>query len=1037
MSETASIKVLCRFRPINSREQQEFITMGGKDGDSPVIAHFTDEQTVELDTEGAQARKRYIFDRIFPMDSTQHDVYSLAAYDIVNQMLVGYSACMFTYGQTSSGKSYSMFGADIFDPEMKGIIPRAAEHIFNFIAEARAKAEGGNIDFTVKASFLEIYNERIKDLLVRDHTLIPASPQAAAAAAASAAAPADPNALPPRRAPQPNRLISIAELLKISNLDEETIGAHVPLEAPAHAHAPASSGASGAPGAPGASGSGVSISGSVPAEITGPGLQIRESPSKGVYVEGLVEVRVMSHKEILAAISIGDLNRSISSTSMNSVSSRSHTVLIITVVQTNLDDSSKKIGTLSLIDLAGSEKVQKTGAEGQRLVEAKNINRSLTNLGRCIKSIVDNDKHIPYRDSKLTRLLQESLGGNCKTTLLLTCSPHPFNRDETISTCEFGKRAKLIKNLVRVNAVKSTKELLMMIDRLNAQVARLKFYNQHLVKALRWYHERYGLLQQDPGIDSSVFTYNLEPGYTLVWMESLLADVVSDQLGTADGCFKMNAVLKEEERLAQPPPSQSQSQERRPLARVNEDIFVEETGTGLDGSMCDSTNLEGASDLSRVCSLDPLTLEAQQGAPTPRRPGAGAGSALLQAELKQLREEAEQKTGQLNALSAELESTVFHKDAEIDSLGRQLEAQAAEADELAGRLADLQAQGEKIVANYESQIKDMKKRFDDIVQQRDALVGAEQELRAKASDAARDRAAVETRQVVAESKVEELQATVRELESHLAQARTERAETAAALEQQVDFYRAENRSLCAMLGVSDGAGGAAEGAEGAAPGSSAGGGGNGNGNGSAAGEGAPGGPAGAAACSPLIAAVRENQRLKSELDAARQAILQLRVQQADHKLAVERASLANDRFVNAQVLVGTLTQKCEGYAQSTTLLQEGLNNLQKLLAEKESELKLATEISETRQRRLAQLEHNLHELTESIVLLKCEKENQFLDAVKEKKGLLSHISKLEQVMDTSHLLSGAPDASLAKRVILGNPDAMRRLSEIAGKQVSL
>jgi kinesin family protein 5 len=125
---------------------------------------------------------------------------------------------------------------------------------------------------------------------------------------------------------------------------------------------------------------------------------------------------------------IGNTNRSVTATNMNAESSRSHSLFIITITMTNNEDGSCKTGKLYLVDLAGSEKISKTGAKGQTLEEAKKINQSLTTLGKVIVALTDkNSKHVPYRESKLTRILSESLGGNSKTCLIVTCSPHPFN----------------------------------------------------------------------------------------------------------------------------------------------------------------------------------------------------------------------------------------------------------------------------------------------------------------------------------------------------------------------------------------------------------------------------------------------------------------------------------------------------------------------------------------------------------------------------------------------------------------------------------
>ena len=136
--------------------------------------------------------------------------------------------------------------------------------------------------------------------------------------------------------------------------------------------------------------------------------------------------------------------RAVSSTNMNENSSRSHSIFIMTVIMNNITEKSAKSGKLYLVDLAGSEKISKTGVEGSRLEEAKNINGSLTALGKVINALTDGKSgHVPYRESKLTRVLQESLGGNTKTCLIITCSPSDFNDAESLSTVRFGNRAKV------------------------------------------------------------------------------------------------------------------------------------------------------------------------------------------------------------------------------------------------------------------------------------------------------------------------------------------------------------------------------------------------------------------------------------------------------------------------------------------------------------------------------------------------------------------------------------------------------------------
>ena len=198
-------------------------------------------------------------------------------------------------------------------------------------------------------------------------------------------------------------------------------------------------------------------------------LKIKENKAKGIYVDGITEVYVASEEEMLEVLSMGERNRTVASTKMNSVSSRSHQLFMLEVKQKLPNDSEKK-GTLNLVDLAGSEKINQTGVTGNKLEEAKKINLSLSALGNVIKALTSSAEHIPYRDSKLTRLLQESLGGNYKTTLIVNCSPHPRNAEDTVNTLKFAQRAKTIKNKVHLNIKKSAEAYMKIIEELKGQL---------------------------------------------------------------------------------------------------------------------------------------------------------------------------------------------------------------------------------------------------------------------------------------------------------------------------------------------------------------------------------------------------------------------------------------------------------------------------------------------------------------------------------------------------------------------------------------
>ena len=207
-------------------------------------------------------------------------------------------------------------------------------------------------------------------------------------------------------------------------------------------------------------------------------LQLREKTNEGVYVAGLSDRKVQTTQDVLDTINLGFELRSTASTNMNSESSRSHCIVNIVLEQRNPTTGFLKTSKLYLVDLAGSEKVKKTGATGSTLKEATAINKSLSALGKIISLLskvnMDEQKkkksprkdnknnrknsgtHIPYRDSKLTRILQNSLGGNAKTALLVACSPHDDNYEETLSTLKFAKRARSIKNMTRVQAKKGS-----------------------------------------------------------------------------------------------------------------------------------------------------------------------------------------------------------------------------------------------------------------------------------------------------------------------------------------------------------------------------------------------------------------------------------------------------------------------------------------------------------------------------------------------------------------------------------------------------
>jgi len=218
----------------------------------------------------------------------------------------------------------------------------------------------------------------------------------------------------------------------------------------------------------------------------GSDLQVRESVKIGVYVEGLRELKCRTKQEVMDLLNYGESNRTVAETAMNATSSRSHSVFCMKLVQKHPDKSTKSTSRLFMADLAGSERVSRSKVTGAGFEEATAINGSLSALGNCINALTEKGRgHIPFRDSKLTFILKDSLGGNAKTTLVIALSPHFSNQEETQGTLRFAERCKKIKNVAKKNVIRSNKELENLVAALTDEVEMLKAKNSLLEEALK------------------------------------------------------------------------------------------------------------------------------------------------------------------------------------------------------------------------------------------------------------------------------------------------------------------------------------------------------------------------------------------------------------------------------------------------------------------------------------------------------------------------------------------------------------------------
>ncbi|XP_061932410.1 kinesin-like protein Klp61F [Apis cerana] len=353
------IQVFVRVRPTNNIE---------KIGKSITVVDVqSNKEVVIRERPHDKFTKKFTFDKVFGPNAKQIQVYNAVVSPLLEEVLAGYNCTVFAYGQTGTGKTFTMEGTDN-DPSLHwqtdttaGIIPRSLSHLFDELRVLEVQ------EYSVRASFLELYNEEIFDLL--------------------------------------------------SSSDDAAK------------------------------------------------IRIYEDPTKkgAVIVHGLEEMTIHNKNEVFNILQKGSEKRQTAATLMNAHSSRSHTIFSITVhIKENTIDGEEllKTGKLNLVDLAGSENVGRSGAVDRRAREAGNINQSLLTLGRVITALAEKTPHVPYRESKLTRLLQESLGGRTRTSIIATISPASINLEETLSTLDYAHRARNITNRPEINQKFSKKALL-------------------------------------------------------------------------------------------------------------------------------------------------------------------------------------------------------------------------------------------------------------------------------------------------------------------------------------------------------------------------------------------------------------------------------------------------------------------------------------------------------------------------------------------------------------------------------------------------
>lgn len=373
-----NVQVLLRCRPLGEDDQRSNVPM------VVTCNEHRREVSVSQNLANRQVDKVFTFDKVFGPKAQQRSIYDQAISPIVDEVLEGFNCTVFAYGQTGTGKTYTMEGGMRNKsgelPAEAGVIPRAVRQIFDTL-------EGQNADYSMKVTFLELYNEEITDLLAPEDC-------------------------------------------------SRSFG-----------------------------------------ETTKKTVSLMEDGKGCVLLRGLEEEAVYSANEIHNLLERGAVKRRTADTLLNKRSSRSHSVFTITVYVKEATVGGEeliKCGKLNLVDLAGSENISRSGSRESRAREAGEINKSLLTLGRVINALVEHSVHVPYRDSKLTRLLRDSLGGKTKTCIIATISPSAHCLEETLSTLDYAHRAKNIKNKPeanqKVSKVVLLKDLHMEIDKMRQDI---------------------------------------------------------------------------------------------------------------------------------------------------------------------------------------------------------------------------------------------------------------------------------------------------------------------------------------------------------------------------------------------------------------------------------------------------------------------------------------------------------------------------------------------------------------------------------------